>query len=75
MTSRFDFPLDVFASAEAGVEETSIVKRLCRCGVISQMFTLDSNRLIPFDAKPRQVLQNLGSVPSTAAVEVDVFDA
>lgn len=74
LTGRFDFALDVFPRAEAGVEKAFAVQFIGRVPVFFEMLALDAHRLLPFNPEPGEIFEDLAGVVAAAAMKVDVFD-
>lgn len=75
LSRSFDFPQDVFSSAEARVEEATSGEGFRRFRELGAVLALDPDGLFPLDSEPGEVFQDLRGVLGATTSEVDILDA
>lgn len=75
LSGAFDFALDVFSRAEAGIEKTLLLEFRCCGPVFVEVLALDTDGFFPFNFEPGEVFEDLVGVLRLATGVVDVFDA
>jgi len=75
VAGSFSFTKDVIPAAEARVKELPFLETAGNPLVVGAMFALNADRLLPFQAKPGQIVVYLFRVFGTTAPRVNILNA
>jgi hypothetical protein len=71
----FNLALNVTARTETGINKLFMPQLLQSLRIIFAMATLVADNALPANAKPVEIINQIGCILRAAAVEIDVLDA